>query len=325
MAVRRCDRVEKGVEYGVEKGSVLVPTSPLGPDLVIAGAARSGTSSLAAQLSAHPDVDPGKVKESNYFSREMHRGPAWYEGLYLGRRNGLLRLDASTSYTSALYPGSLTRLAEAAPNARVIYVVRHPTQRAVSHYLYRHHYFQLEKATDFGSALRSTSYYVDGSDYARWLSELTDLFPPEQLIVVPFEVVAGEPQAVTAQICRQVGLAAPADAQAQGTRHRNDVVEYRNAAARGAAHLLRRSSAYPRLRSALGAGRMRKARGLVTRRARLPSLDESLATCDPEQLAALAHLDRRAGVAVRDYLSGQDQRLGLAWTERSFASAPPPE
>ena len=49
-------------------------TSSTGPDLVIAGAARSGTSFLAAQFENHPEIDPGKVKEPNYYSRNLGRG-----------------------------------------------------------------------------------------------------------------------------------------------------------------------------------------------------------------------------------------------------------
>jgi len=298
-----------------------VTPSTLGPDLVIAGAARSGTSSLAAQLSAHPDIDAGKVKESNYFSRGLDRGSEWYENLYGERREGLRRMDASTSYTSALYPQALERLAEAAPDAVVVYVVRHPSQRALSHYLFRHHHLRMEKAGDFGSALRTTSYYVVGSDYSHWLPELRTRFADEQLLVVPFELVADSPEDATAEICRRVGLTPPPSAQEQGRRQRNDVVEYRSEATRRAAGLLRRSTVYPRLRSAVGAGRMRRARALLTRQARLPSTDEAMASCTPQQLELLRHLDERAGSAVRDHLVAQDSRLGLDWAARSFAGA----
>ncbi|MGI8433625.1 MAG: sulfotransferase family protein [Nocardioidaceae bacterium] len=292
----------------------------LGPDLVIAGAARSGTSSLAAQLSTHPGIDLGKVKESNYFSRELARGPDWYDSLYADRRDGRLRLDASTSYTSALYPESLGRLAKSAPDALVIYIVRHPTQRALSHYLYRHHYFHLEDAPNFGAALRATSYYVEGSDYSRWIPELRDAFSDQRLLVVPFEVVTEDPHAVTTEICRQLGLAPPADARDRGRQHRNDVVEYRNAAARHASKLLRRSSIYPRVRGAVGSCRMRNARGLLTREARLPGTEEAMASCDAEQLASLRRLDERAGAVTLKHLVAQDERLELAWAGQSFAS-----
>lgn len=301
----------------------MVTASTLGPDLVIAGAARSGTSALAAQLGAHPDIDPGKVKESNYFSRALERGPEWYESLYDERRDGLLRLDASTSYTSPLHPSALAELAAAAPDVFVLYAVRQPTQRALSHYLLRHHYFQIEDATDFAEALRTTSYYVEASDYSRWLPELRTTFSEQRLLVVPFELITSKPQDILFEVCRLLGLSAPPDAREAGRRHRNDVVQYRNQAARQVARRFRRSPAYPWVRNAIGAGPTRRARGLLTRQAQLPSADEAMASCRPDQLEQLRRLDQRAGAATHEYLLAQDARLGLAWAAESF-SAPDP-
>src|SRR3712207_3523080 len=47
------------------------PATPLGyPDIVLAGAARSGTTFLAARLSRHPAIDGGAVKEPDFFSKD---------------------------------------------------------------------------------------------------------------------------------------------------------------------------------------------------------------------------------------------------------------
>ncbi len=297
----------------------MVSGFPTGPDLVLAGAARSGTSSLAAQLGAHPDIDPGKVKESNYFSSKFHRGSDWYEGLYSERQDGLLRLDASTSYTSPQFPEALSRLVEAAPEAFVIYAVRQPTERALSHYFLRRYYFQNDKAADFGSALRESSFYADASDYAHWLPVLRKTFPDRNLLVVPFEVIISSPDQVTAEICRQLGLSTAPDAQQHGQQHRNDVVQYRNQTTRKFARQFRRSPAYPWVRNAVGAGRLRKARGLITQDAHLPASEAALASCDSSQTQMLHELDKRAGQVVHAYLTAQDARLDLAWAPASFA------
>lgn len=298
--------------------------SALGPDVVIAGAARSGTSSLAAQLGTHPDVDPGKVKEPNYFSRGLDNGPEWYDRLYQRRRPGLLRLDASVSYTSPLYPEALRRLAAAVPEAFVVYVVRHPTQRAVSHFLFRRHYFHIEPAPDLGTALREGTYYTGGSDYAHWLAELTAAFPRSQLLVVPFEVVTGAVLDVTATVYERLGLDRSLASGDKAAQHRNPVVEYRTDVARRAASVLRRSAVYPRLRSAVGATRLRRLRGLVTRQASAPSEADVLASCAPAELDQLRALEERAGAAVREHLVEQDARLGLSWADRSFAAPTAP-
>ncbi|CAN5813902.1 hypothetical protein BH20ACT6_BH20ACT6_07280 [soil metagenome] len=289
-----------------------------GPDLVLAGSARSGTSSLAAQLGAHPQIDAGKIKESNYFSRHLERGPDWYESLYTERRAGVVRLDASTSYTSPKYPHALAALTNAAPDALVIYAVRQPIDRAISHYLLRRHYFQIEEAETFGMAVSQSRFYTETGDYSRWLPELRNTLTAGRLLVVPFEVITSNPNEVTAQVCQQLGLAPPPDAEQQGRRHRNDVVRYRNRAARDLARLLRRSPAYPWLRSTLGPGRTRKLRGIITRDAELPSPAEVLASCDEAQRALLRELVDRAGAAVSEHLASQDARLDLSWGRQSF-------
>lgn len=295
-------------------------TSALGPDLVIAGTARSGTSALAAQLGTHPGIDPCSVKEPNYFSRAHDRGADWYDRLFQTRREGLLRMDASTSYTSPLYGDALDRLADEASDAVVVYAVRQPTRRAVSHYLFRHYHFHNEPGADFGAALRSSTRFVDTGDYSRWLPALRERFPADRLLVVPFEVVTESPQAAAAAVYRMAGLAEMQADEERGRTHRNDVVQYRSALARWSARRLRDSALYPKLRSTLGADRVRRARNLVTRTATLPTFDEALASCTPGQLAELRALDERAGATVSEHLGAQDQRLGLAWEPRSFAA-----
>jgi hypothetical protein len=293
----------------------------LGPDVVIAGAARSGTSALAAQLSEHPSIDAGKVKEPNYFSRHLDRGEQWYESNFESRSDGVLRLDASTSYTSPLYPHALDRLAAAAPHTLVIFSVRQPTERALSHYLLRRHYFSIDDAPTFGEALSTTSLYIEHSDYSHWLPQLSDTFGQDHLLVVPFELITAQPRQATEEVCRRLGLEPPPDAAKEGERHRNAVVEYRHERMRVMAGRFRRSRAYPAVRSLVGAGRLRKARGLVTRAPSLPTTEESMQSCSPDQLAQLRALDDRAGEATRTYLEEQDERLGLRWAALSFAAA----
>jgi hypothetical protein len=292
-----------------------------GPDVVIAGAARSGTSALAAQLGVHPNIDAGKVKEPNYFSRHLDRGEQWYDSNFRSRSDSLLRLDASTSYTSPLYPQAVEHLATASPGAYVIYSVRQPSERALSHYLLRRQYFHIDDAPTFGEALRTTPLYVDQGDYSHWLPLLCDTFGPERLLLVPFELITARPQQVTGEVCRRLGIEPPPDAPEEGELHRNAVVEYRSERIRRVAGIFRHSRAYPAVRSLVGADRMRKARGLVTRPPVLPTRDESMQSCSADELTQLQALDDRAGKATRTYLEAQDERLGLHWAPLSFAAA----
>jgi hypothetical protein len=287
-----------------------------GPDVVIAGAARSGTSLLASQLSVHPDIDPGSVKEPNYFSRRSDRDEAWYEGLYEPRRAGLLRLDASVSYTYPQYPDALMSLAKTSPNALVIYLVRDPVPRAISHYLFYRHYFSyLEPAADFGAALRASSFYIDVSDYERWWLALSATFPDDRLLVVPFQAVTQSSHQVASVITSRLRISAPPELPGHVNAHRNDTVEFRHDSLRRMSRALRQSRFYPRVRSAVGAQRMRRIRSVLTRAPDLPDELAVLASCDSDQRARLDDLRDRARQAAYDWLAEQDAREHYGWSQ----------
>ncbi len=295
-----------------------------GPDIVLAGAARSGTSFLASLLGSHPDVDPGAVKEPNYFSREHARGPEWYDRLFEPRRPGLLRLDASMSYTFTHFPDALPTLVREAPDAVVVYAVRHPLRRLLSHYHLHREYFRNEQATTLGGALSSSEVYVGASDYHLWLQRLTTLVDPDRLLVVPFPVVTGRRDELTAAVCRLTGLDPEPfrDPGAAAEDHRNQVVQFRNTGVRRARRLVRRSGLYPAVRRSLGRDRLRRLRSWATRPVTTESLDEALATCSPAQLDRLQELYERARVAAAEVLAAQDERLGLSWSGTWAAECP---
>lgn len=291
----------------------MVHRGALGPDVVIAGAARSGTSGLAAELMAHPNIELGSVKEPNYFSRHYDRGPDWYDGLYSARTPEVLRLDASTSYTYPQFPEALPRLAKSSSDAYVIYAVRDPLQRLVSHYLFYRHYFRREPASDLGTALRASSYYADVSDYARWLPVLRAHFATDRVLVVPFEALTRSSHDVAVVICRHLGLSEPPVVEDQVSAHQNHVVEFRAEGLRRTVKALRRTPLYLQVRSRVGPQRVRRFREVLTREPQMPGTDEVLASCDERQLEELHSLAARARAAVSGHLADQDARFGLSW------------
>jgi hypothetical protein len=295
-----------------------------GPDLVICGAARAGTSFLASLLGEHPSIDPGAVKEPNFYSREFERGPEWYDRLYQPRDRGLIRLDASTSYTSPKFPQALEKLARDAPEAVVIYAVREPLRRALSHYQLNRDYFQNDPAETLGAALRSTDTYTGASDYARWLQLLHSLFDDGRLVVVPFEAMTGRTREVLNHICQKLKIDGDEiDVDSNTSRqHRNQVVEFRLDAFRKARRLARRNGLYPWIRRTVGADRLRSIRARLTRPAHEESLLEALGTCDEQQLCDLEELYNSAQSAVATALAEQDSRRGLSWAPLWSAACP---
>lgn len=288
-----------------------------GPDVAIVGAARSGTSYLAAQLSAHPLIDAPAIKEPNYFSRYLGRGDSWYDGLFPERVAGHLRLDASVSYTFPHFPDALPALAEASPHAQIVYVVRSPIERALSHYELHRHYFSNERAETFGAAIASKPVYLGSSDFGHWLNQIVKVFPEEQVLVVPFEASTADSAAVVGEICRRLGLP-PLDrsADAAARSHRNDVVTFRSELAHRIVKKVKNNPAYPKLRSLIGPARIRRIRAGLTKQVPREDLTAALSSCTDEQRVELHDLERRAVDAVTHYLRAQDVRTGLNWADR---------
>ncbi len=104
-----------------------------GPDFVIIGTQRGGTTSLHAYLGAHPLVTTPVTKELHYLTDRYERGSDWYAGQFPSSlQRGALTGEA-TPY-ALFHPRSPHRLRDVAPAARIIVLLRNPVDRAYSHY-----------------------------------------------------------------------------------------------------------------------------------------------------------------------------------------------
>lgn len=111
-----------------------------GPNLFVVGAAKAGTTALWRHLDAHPDVFMSKVKEPHHFSRAGLRpgqgavkDPAAYVRLFAEGAARRYRGEASPSYLWD--PDTPSKIARAAPDARIVVSLRDPVERAWSGYV----------------------------------------------------------------------------------------------------------------------------------------------------------------------------------------------
>lgn len=180
------------------------------PNLLIIGAHKAGTSSLHAYLGLHPEIQMSLRKEPSYFTgpvsgpTQVSRwdlGPKWYCANFPGNepRHG----ESSTSYTS--YPiirGVPERIHAAIPSAKLIYAVRDPFRRMVSHYMHVRGIGRERRS--LGQVLSSpelmSSAYVVRSRYWLQLRQYLDHFPPEQILVTSLEDLSRDPRSVLERI-----------------------------------------------------------------------------------------------------------------------------
>lgn len=181
------------------------------PNLVVIGAMKCGTTALHRCLNEHPEIAMAMQKELNFFFgpadplEHSPTGPNWYRGLewYIDQFDSAasVRGESSPGYTSPDHPEVAARMAAVVPSARLIYLVRDPVARAVSHY--RHHVADGAETRPCDEALLDpASQYISRGLYWERLAPFLQHYPPAQICIVAQEQFLTEPRRVFQQIFR---------------------------------------------------------------------------------------------------------------------------
>jgi hypothetical protein len=176
------------------------------PDFIIIGAMKSATSSLQKQLLEQRGIFMCTPKEPNFFSDDdqYSKGMGWYSGLFSTAPEASLLGEASTHYTKLpTHPKAITRLKEHLPNARFVYVMRHPVDRLVSHYMHEWstgvYRCGIEEAVDKYPEL------ITYGCYSMQLDPYLEAFGHDAVLPVFFDHLLHEPQAELERICQFIG------------------------------------------------------------------------------------------------------------------------
>lgn len=170
------------------------------PDFIVIGAMRAGTTTLHRLLAAHSLVAMSREKEPDFFvaERNFDRGLNWYRGLF--PRDGAVRGEASPNYTKCdIFPGVPERISAHLPDVRLIYVLRDPVERLLSHYRFA---AAMGRSVDAGAF----AHMVTTSRYALQLERFRDHFASERILVVDFDELRADPLSVLRRIGIFVGV-----------------------------------------------------------------------------------------------------------------------
>ncbi len=155
------------------------------PNLIIIGAQKCGTTALHYYLGLHPQIRMSADKELNFFvgDRNWRRGRRWYERQFRGWAD--VHGEASPSYTN--YPRFkrvAERMHDMIPDAKLIYLVRDPIDRIVSHYI--HSFSDRREHQPFAEALgdMDQSLYVQRSRYFLQTSRFLEYYPMSRILIV---------------------------------------------------------------------------------------------------------------------------------------------
>jgi hypothetical protein len=178
------------------------------PNFLVIGAMKAGTTSLYNYLCSNPQVFMPGEKELDFFVAECNwnRGVGWYEQLFEGAEGAVAVGEASPKYTT--YPrheGVPARVAKLIPDARLIYLVRHPIERIVSHYRLAVRMTPRLASKPLEETLLHRT-RVDASRYAMQIEQYLQYFPREQLLIIKSEDLKQARAATVRRIFEFIGV-----------------------------------------------------------------------------------------------------------------------
>lgn len=166
------------------------------PTFLVVGAEKAGTTTLAAGLSEHPDIFVARAKEVRYFSNHWERGGDWYEAQFDGHTGERAVGEASPSYAHPRHPDAPQRIAETLGRAvKLVYIVRHPVERAISHYRHGMRLGWWPPGTSFEAAIRASDSILGCSRYATCLERFAPFADRAQWRIVVLEDLERTPHA----------------------------------------------------------------------------------------------------------------------------------
>lgn len=177
------------------------------PDFLIVGAMKCGTSTLAVQLGLQDGIFVTTPKEPNFFSDDdvYAKGLDWYQSLFRDAPSGDIKGDASTHYTKLpQHPRTIERMTSVLEAPKIIYIIRNPIQRMVSHYI---HEWSLEKMkADIATELEAHPEMIDYGCYGMQIEPFVQTFGAENVLLTSLEAMKVDPQGELEAVCRFIGL-----------------------------------------------------------------------------------------------------------------------
>ena len=174
----------------VNSGAVCADSGDWLPSFFIIGPPRTGTSWLYEVLRPHITL-PSPLKETRFFDQHFHRGLKWYQTHYPSvsreRRVGEI---APTYFASTAVP---ERIAQTAPQAKVVCVFRNPVERVLSLYRLKRAYGLIPWT--FELAITRDPELMESSKYASNLKNWQLAMGKDKVLATIYDDLRDRPQA----------------------------------------------------------------------------------------------------------------------------------
>lgn len=180
-------------------------------DVILIGAMKSGTTSLFHAISQSPHFNTSKLKEPMFFNsyddwqdrlEQYHKLWDW--------ESGGIKIEGSTDYSKMhviLDKNVPERLYQYNPDIKLIYIVRHPLDRAVSSYIHKFRRGKIKsKIEESFSRLEVRNPIFGNSCYGHVLEAYLKYFKKEQILVLDFDEFKTNKEMTLSKVAKFTGL-----------------------------------------------------------------------------------------------------------------------
>ncbi|MEB3341851.1 tetratricopeptide repeat protein [Okeania sp.] len=183
-----------------------------GPNFIIIGAQKSGTTSLENYIAQHPQVIPAIKKETHFWYRDFEKGINWYLAHFppIPKSEKFITGEATPNYLENYQ--SAERIYNVFPEVKLLVILRNPVDRAFSQY---NHWIRLNwDNRSFETAINSEleilrknpekpqgdknywqqpENYIGRGVYIEFIKEWLAVFPRKQILILKGEDLYEKP------------------------------------------------------------------------------------------------------------------------------------
>lgn len=186
------------------------------PNAIVIGAQKCATTSLHWYLDEHPEISVARRKPLGFFVSKQdrthgnlpmnwERGADWYAAACPDE--GKIRLESSPDYTNfPHYRGVPERMKSVVPDAKLVYIVRNPLDRLVSHWM--HNYTGNLEDRSIEEIFRAApgSSYVTRGLYGMQLEQYPPHFDLDRVAIITTEGLRHDRRETLAAVFRFLGV-----------------------------------------------------------------------------------------------------------------------
>lgn len=160
------------------------------PNFLIVGTRKGGTSSLQKYLRNHPDIFVAEG-ELFFFSDEdkYNRGIEYYESFFSNCKNERIIGEKSNPYM--IVKEAPQRIREHFPKMKLIFLLRHPVERAYSGYWQnvrsKKTFCTFNEAIETNEIEYYDSTFIEVSSYSKQIKRFYKYFPKNQILIIKTE------------------------------------------------------------------------------------------------------------------------------------------